>query len=116
MAKRQDPFDRAVWTAVIVAASVLGVVGLAFQSLAATFRNKSSDMAVLTESRELWLGDLGILPVAILLVLLGFTAIGLRYLVGSLQVGLDKILKALAEILVRVSSTGSEIKETVRFT
>ena len=111
-----ERFVRIVWKAVGISVATVFVVGIAFQSLTIEFHGKEEHLQTVKESRTLWLGGMGIIPVTIFLVLLGFLAVGTRYIADDLNIGLGRLMDSLASVLVRISSAVTEIKEAVRFT
>jgi hypothetical protein len=111
-----DVHTKYIWTIIAVFLAVLLITGIAFQTLIGSFRKDQETMEVIAESRQMWIGNIGLIPIVVSVILLGFITIGLRHLTKQLQSGVDRILRSMAEILVRLSSASDEVKQTVRLT
>jgi hypothetical protein len=107
-------FSYYVWVIVGVSLGLLFLLTLVFQAMTVQFRDTERELEVIQESRALWLGGIGLLPMAVLITLLGFIAIGTQVLTNTSSKAFDRVLGALAQILVPISSALTQLKDTVR--
>ena len=107
-------FSSYVRVVVGISLGLLFLLGIAFQAVTVQFRDTERDLDVIQESRALWLGGIGIFPMAVIIVLLGFIAIGTQVFTNTSGKAFDRVLGALAQILVPISTALTQLKDTVR--
>jgi hypothetical protein len=106
-------FTAMVMRVIITTCAIVVAVALAFQTISAELRKDPVAFATVTESRQTWLGELGVFPTLCIIIFLGLLTISVRVVSIQLDQSTRQIREALGALMLRISPAMAGIQSFI---